>query len=52
MESHIESVRVIRSQVLELRDVLIEIVNTSKEDIVMAKAKKACAKMLWRIVLE
>jgi hypothetical protein len=38
-ESHIESVKVIRIQVPELRDALIEIANSSKEDVVMAEAK-------------
>jgi hypothetical protein len=41
-ESHIESVKVIRSQVSELRDALIEISNSSKEDVVMAEAKGLC----------
>jgi hypothetical protein len=41
-ESHIESVKAIRSQVAELRDVLIEISNSSKDDVVMAKAKDLC----------
>jgi hypothetical protein len=41
-ESHIESVRAIRSQPEELRDALIEISNTSKDDVVMAEAKGLC----------
>ena len=41
-ESHIESVKAIRSQVAELRDALIEISNTSKDDVVMAEAKGLC----------
>ena len=38
-KSHIESVKAIRSQAAELRDALIEISNTSKDDVVMAEAK-------------
>ena len=41
-ESHIENVKAIRSQATELRDVLIEILNSSKDDVVMAKAKDLC----------
>jgi hypothetical protein len=47
-ESHIESVKVIRSQVPELRDALIEISNSSKEDVVMAEAKGLCKKCFGR----
>jgi hypothetical protein len=42
LESHIESVKAIRSQVAELRDALIEISNSSKDDVVMAEAKGLC----------
>ena len=41
-ESHIESVKVIRSQAAELRDALIEISNNSKDDVVMAEVKGLC----------
>uniref|UniRef100_A0A2N9EZT0 TTF-type domain-containing protein n=1 Tax=Fagus sylvatica TaxID=28930 RepID=A0A2N9EZT0_FAGSY len=41
-ESHIESVKAIRSQAAELKDALIEISNTSKDDVVMAEAKGLC----------
>ena len=41
-ESHIESVKAIRSQAAELRDALIEISNSSKDDVVMAEAKSLC----------
>jgi hypothetical protein len=41
-ESHIESVKAIRSQAAELRYVLIKISNSSKDDVVMAKAKGLC----------
>jgi hypothetical protein len=41
-ESHIESVKAIRSQAAELRDVLIKISNSSKDDVVMAEAKGLC----------
>ena len=41
-ERHIESVKAIRSQAVELRNPLIEISNTSKYNIVMAKAKGLC----------
>jgi hypothetical protein len=46
-ESHIESVKVIRSQAAELSDVLIEISNSSKDDVVMTEAKG-----LWNNALE
>jgi hypothetical protein len=45
-ESHIKSVKAIRSQALELRDALIEISNNSKEDVVMAEAKGLCKNAL------
>ena len=45
-ESHIESVKAIRSQVAELRDALIEISNSSKDDVVMAEAKGLCNNVL------
>jgi hypothetical protein len=41
-ESHIESVKAIRSQAAKLRDALIEISNSSKDDVVMAEAKGLC----------
>ena len=41
-ESHIESIKAIRSQAAELRDALIEISNSSKNDVVMAEAKGLC----------
>ena len=41
-ESHIESVKTIRSQAAELRDALIEISNSSKDDVVMAEGKGLC----------
>ena len=41
-ESHIESVKAIRSQAVELRDALVEISNSSKDDVVMAEAKGLC----------
>ena len=41
-ECHIESVKAIRSQAVELRDALIEISNSSKDDVVMAEAKGLC----------
>jgi hypothetical protein len=47
-ESHIESVKVIRSQAPKLRDALIEISNSSKEDVVMAEAKGLCKKCFGR----
>ncbi|XP_020266253.1 uncharacterized protein LOC109841717 [Asparagus officinalis] len=45
-ESHVKSVKAIRYQALELGDALIEIVNSSKEDIVMAEAKGLCKNAL------
>ena len=45
-ESHIKSVKVIRSQAAELRDALIEISNSSKDDVVMVKAKGLCNNVL------
>jgi hypothetical protein len=45
-ESHIESVKALRSQAPELRDALIEISNSSKEDVVMAEAKSLCKNAL------
>ncbi|XP_020249354.1 zinc finger MYM-type protein 1-like [Asparagus officinalis] len=45
-ESHVESVKAIRYQAPELRDALIEIANSSKEDIVMAEAKGLCKNAL------
>uniref|UniRef100_A0A2N9FXD5 DUF4371 domain-containing protein n=1 Tax=Fagus sylvatica TaxID=28930 RepID=A0A2N9FXD5_FAGSY len=44
--SHIESVKAIRSQAPELRDALIKISNSSKEDVVMAEAKGLCKNAL------
>ena len=41
-ESHIESVKAIRSQAAELKDALIEISNISKDNVVMAEAKGLC----------
>ena len=41
-ESHIESVKAIRSQAAELRDVLIKITNSSTDDVMMAEAKGLC----------
>ena len=41
-ESHIESVKAIRSQAAELRNALIEISNSSKDDVVMAEGKGLC----------
>uniref|UniRef100_A0A2N9HAK8 Uncharacterized protein n=1 Tax=Fagus sylvatica TaxID=28930 RepID=A0A2N9HAK8_FAGSY len=41
-ESHIKSVKAIRSQAAELRDALIEISNSFKDDVVMAEAKGLC----------
>jgi hypothetical protein len=41
-ESHIESVKAIRNQAPDFRDALIEIANSSKEDVVMAEAKGLC----------
>ena len=41
-ESHIESIKAIRSQAAELRDALIEISNSSKDNVVMAKGKGLC----------
>jgi hypothetical protein len=38
LESHIDNVKVIRSESQEIRHVLIEIANSSKEYVVMAKA--------------
>ncbi|XP_020245252.1 zinc finger MYM-type protein 1-like [Asparagus officinalis] len=45
-ESHVESVKAIQYQAPELRDALIEIANSSKEDIVMAEAKGLCKNAL------
>ena len=45
-ESHIESVKAIRSQAVELRDALVEISNSSKDDVVMAEAKGLCNNVL------
>ena len=44
-ESHIESVKAIRSQAAKLSDVLIEISNSSKDDVVMTEAKGLCKLM-------
>jgi hypothetical protein len=41
-ESHIESVKTIKNQAPDFRDTLIEIANSSKEDVVMVKAKGLC----------
>ena len=45
-ESHIESVKATRNQAPKLRDVLIEILNSSKEDVVIAEAKGLCKNAL------
>ena len=41
-ESHIESVKETRNQAPDFRDALIEIANSSKEDVVMAEVKGLC----------
>ena len=45
-ESHIESVKAIRTQTSELRDALIDIANNSKDDAVMMEAKGLCQNAL------
>ena len=41
-ESHIECVKALRNQAPDFRDALIEIANSSKEDVVMVKAEGLC----------
>jgi hypothetical protein len=45
-ESHIENAKAIKNQAPELRDTLIEIANSFKEDVVMAEAKGLCKNAL------